>query len=200
MSNLCSDRVVGDILAGWRYDISGLAPEMRGDYEAHLAECAHCRSRQVLHRTIDIGLMIVAGVSAVMFLVAFGAVRYFSPRHALVLELIALAGFLFFSVVWLIVAVATPAPVVVADVARIHARRIHDRLPSNIREKLPEVTQEFLKGNNPLSFSLCNVPKKEPPYPDGSTFVYARSVPLLLPDVTQNAVVFVSAAERLCVF
>jgi len=40
----------------------------------------------------------------------------FPPRHALVLELIALAGFFFFSVVWLIVAVATPAPVVVADV------------------------------------------------------------------------------------
>src|ERR1051326_6405689 len=124
MSHMCSDRVVGDILAGWRYDISGLAPEMRGDYEAHL---------------------IVAEVSAVMFLVAFGAVRHFSPRHALVLELIALAGFLFFSVVWLIVAVATPAPVVVADVARIQARRLHDKLPSNIREKLPEITQEFLK-------------------------------------------------------
>jgi len=145
MSNICTDRVAGDILAGWRYDISGLAPEMRGDYEAHLAECAHCRSRQVLHRTIDIGLMIIASVSAIMFLVAFGAVRHFSPRHALVLELIALAGFLFFSVVWLIVAVATPAPVVVADVARIQARRIHDRLPSQIREKLPEVTQEFLR-------------------------------------------------------
>ena len=66
-------------------------------------------------------------------------------RHALVLELIALAGFLFFSVVWLIVAVATPAPVVVADVARIQARRIHDKLPSQIREKLPEITQEFLR-------------------------------------------------------
>lgn len=149
MSSVCSDKVIGDILAGWRYDISGLAPEMRGDYEQHLAECARCHSRQILHRTIDIGLMIIASVSAVVFLVAFGAVRHYSPKHALVLELIALAGFLFFSVVWLIVAVATPAPVVVADVARIHARRIHDRLPSNIREKLPEVTQEFLKGNNP---------------------------------------------------
>src|ERR1700730_4369417 len=113
MSNVCSDRVVGDILAGWRFDISGLAPEMRGDYEAHLAECAHCRARQVLHRSIDFGLMIVATVSAILFLVAFGAVRHFSPRHALVLELIALAGFLFFSVVWLNVAVATPAPGVV---------------------------------------------------------------------------------------
>ena len=149
MSSVCTDKVIGDILAGWRYDISGLAPEMRGDYEQHLAECARCHGRQILHRTIDIGLMIIASISAIMFLIAFGAVRHYSPKNALVLELIALAGFLFFSVVWLIVAVATPAPVVVADVARIHARRIHDRLPSNIREKLPEVTQEFLKGNNP---------------------------------------------------
>ena len=145
MSTACTDRVIGEILAGWRYDISGLAPDMRSDYETHLVECAHCHSRQVLHRTIDIGLMIVASVSAVVFLVAFGAVRHYSPRHALVLELIALAGFLFFSVVWLIVAVATPAPVVVAGVARIQARRLHDKLPSNIREKLPEITQEFLK-------------------------------------------------------
>src|SRR3954454_21364262 len=104
MSNMCSDRVGGDILAGWRYDMSGLAPEMRGDYEAHLGECAHCRSRQGLHRSIDIGLMIVAGLSAVMFLLAFGALRHFSPRHALVLDSIELAGFLFFSVVWPIVA------------------------------------------------------------------------------------------------
>lgn len=128
MSTTCTDKVIGNILAGWRYDISGLAPEMRGDYEQHLADCAHCQSRQALHRTIDIVLMIVATISAIMFLVAFGAVRHYSPRHALVLELIALAGFLFFSVVWLIVAVATPAPVVVADVARIQARRIQERL------------------------------------------------------------------------
>src|ERR1043165_4806292 len=145
MSAICTDKVVGDILAGWKYDISGLAPEMRGDYEAHFADCARCRSRQFLHRTIDIGLMIVSSLLSIMFLVAFVVVRHFSPRHALVLELIALAGFLFFSVVSLIVAVATPAPVVVADVARIQARRIHDRLPSQIREKLPEITQEFLK-------------------------------------------------------
>ena len=111
---------------------------MRSDYETHLAECPRCHSRQVLHRTIDIGLMIVASISAVMFLVAWGAVRHFSPPHALVLELIALAGFLFFILVWLLVAVATPAPVVVADVARIQARRLHDRLPSHIRERLPE--------------------------------------------------------------
>src|SRR5579863_4462071 len=45
----CADPIVGKILAGWRYDISSLAPEMRGDYEQHLAACELCRSRQSLH-------------------------------------------------------------------------------------------------------------------------------------------------------
>ena len=49
----CIDPIVGKILAGWRYDISGLAPEMRGDYEQHFAACEMCRSRQRLHRIID---------------------------------------------------------------------------------------------------------------------------------------------------
>jgi len=38
--------VVGGILASWRYDISGISPEMRKDYEQHFAECAHCSGRQ----------------------------------------------------------------------------------------------------------------------------------------------------------
>ena len=35
----CVDPIVGKILAGWRYDISGITPEMRRDYERHLAAC-----------------------------------------------------------------------------------------------------------------------------------------------------------------
>src|SRR6202000_349268 len=53
----CTDQVVGDILSSWRYDISGISPEMRKDYESHFEECAHCRSRQRLHRTIDVALI-----------------------------------------------------------------------------------------------------------------------------------------------
>ena len=135
----CVDQVVGDILAGWRYDISGIAPEMRGDYEQHFAECPHCRSRQRLHRTIDIGLIAVASVSAVLFLLAFGAIRHFDPNHAHLLEFIALAGFAFSSLVWLIVALATPAPVVIQDAARIGARRIQEKLPPEIRERIPAI-------------------------------------------------------------
>jgi len=85
----CVDPVVGDILAGWRYDISGLAPEMRGDYEAHFAACARCRSRQRLHRSIDISLIVLATISAALFLLAFIVIRRFAPQHALLLEIVA---------------------------------------------------------------------------------------------------------------
>ena len=138
MSLHCTDTVVGDILAGWRYDISGITPEMRGDYEDHLATCLYCRRKQRLHRTIDIGLIVLSSVSAVMFLLAWGAIRHFDPRHAFLLEIAALAGFAVSSVVWLVVAVTTPAPLVLADVARSGARRVQERLPEEIRNRLPE--------------------------------------------------------------
>ncbi|MFB3812950.1 MAG: hypothetical protein ACE14L_02475 [Terriglobales bacterium] len=134
----CVDRVAGDILAGWRYDISGIVPEMRGDYEAHFAACEHCRAKRRLHRTIDIALIFLAAASALVFLVAFVVVYHFAPRHALILEVAALAGFLLSILVSLIVAVATPAPLVMVDAALPYARRVHDRLPENIRERIPE--------------------------------------------------------------
>jgi hypothetical protein len=138
MSQNCTDPVVGHILAGWRYDISGLAAEMRGDYEAHFAECGRCRSRQRLHRTIDIALIAVASVSAGLFLLAFAVIRYFSPKHALLLQIAALAGFLLSAIVWLLVALVTPAPLVMADAARLGARRLQERLPPELLERLPE--------------------------------------------------------------
>jgi hypothetical protein len=143
----CVDPIVGKILAGWRYDISSLAPEMRGDYEDHFRLCEHCRSRQRLHRTIDISLIVLASVSAGMFLLAFGVIRHFGPQHAFWLEIAALAGFALSALIWLIVAVATPAPTVMVDVARIGARRMHDRLPQEIRERLPEEIRVRITGS-----------------------------------------------------
>jgi hypothetical protein len=143
----CVDSVVGKILAGWRYDISSLAPEMRGDYEAHFAACEHCRSRQRLHRIIDVSLIALASVSAGVFLLAFGVIHHFAPRHGLILELIALGGFGLSALIWLIVAVATPAPMAVVDVAKLGARHVHDRLPAEIRERLPEELRMKLTGS-----------------------------------------------------
>src|ERR1700758_2103378 len=143
----CVDPLVGKILAGWRYDISGLAPEMREDYEDHFAACEHCRSRQKIHRIIDVSLIVLASVSAGMFLLAFGVIRHFGPRHALLLELVALGGFALSAFLWLVVAVATPAPTTVVDVARLGPRRGQDRLPAEIRERLPEDLRLKITGS-----------------------------------------------------
>src|ERR1700737_5161808 len=78
----CVDPIVGKILAGWRYDISGIAPEMRPGYEEHFDASETCRSRQRLHRTIDLSLIALASLSAVAFLLAFGVIRHLGPRHA----------------------------------------------------------------------------------------------------------------------
>jgi hypothetical protein len=147
MSQQCSDPVVGKILAGWRYDISGLAPEMRGDYEHHLVNCVYCHNRQQLHRTIDVALIALASVSAAVFLLAFGVIRHFGPRHAFWLEIAALGGFALSALIWLAVAVATPAPTAVVDVARLGARHVHDRLPQEIRERLPEDLRVKITGS-----------------------------------------------------
>ncbi len=144
----CTDRVVGNILAGWRYDISGIAPEMRGDYEAHLATCEHCNSRQKLHRAIDVSLIVLATVSAGVFLLAFGVIRHFGPRHAFILEIIAIGGFLLSTLIWLLVAVATPAPTTMVVVAKTGARLVHDKLPPEVRDRIPEELRLKITGQS----------------------------------------------------
>src|ERR1700691_1087082 len=137
MSQQCIDPIVGKILAGWRYDISSLALEMRGDYESHFTACERCRGRQRMNRIIDVGLIALAAISGAVFLLAFGVIRHFGPRHALWLEIAALAGFALSALIWLVVAVATPAPRTVSDAGKEGGRRGHDRLPPEIRVRLP---------------------------------------------------------------
>ncbi len=146
MSQQCIDPIVGKILAGWRYDISSLAPEMCGDYESHLAGCEYCRRRQQIHRIIDVGLIGLASVSAMIFLLAFGVIWRLGPRHAFWFEIAALGGFCLSALIWLGVAVATPAPVTVLDAAKQGARRVHDRLPEEIRQRLPEELRIKITG------------------------------------------------------
>jgi hypothetical protein len=148
MTKPCIDKFVGAILAGWRYDISGITPEMRGDYEQHFLDCEHCRYWRTVHRTIDVALIILAAISAGVFLLAFGIIYHFAPRHALWLELAALAGFALSALIWVVVAVATPAPMAMADAARLGARAVHDRLPPEIRERIPEELRLKISGQS----------------------------------------------------
>ena len=119
----CCDQVVGDILSGWRYDLTAVSPEVRGAYVEHFAECRHCRARQRLHRTIDVVLLSVFPISVFAFLLATMIVHRgpwaqvtFAQLHmrhlslALTLQSVAVGGLLFSVLMWVLVAIATPAP------------------------------------------------------------------------------------------
>ena len=138
MKPSCIDPVVGGILAGWRYDISGIAPDMRVDYEGHLVTCTYCRKRQRLHRRIDISLVVLTSAAAAVFAAAFVVERLFASRHALIFQVGALLGCAISALLAVLVAISTPAPLVITDAALEGARRVHDRLPENIRSRIPE--------------------------------------------------------------
>ncbi len=139
----CIDQVVGDILSGWRYDISGLSPAMRTDYEQHLVECVHCRRRQRVARTIDVLLISVSTLSILAFLLAAVVIHRvelmthigvfhvrLSQTHAVAisLEAVAIAGMAFSALLWVLVAVATPLPGFLGDF-------VQQRIPADLRDR-----------------------------------------------------------------
>lgn len=140
--SICIDPVVGAILSGWRYDISGLSPTMRTDYEQHLCDCAHCRSKQRLHRTVDVLLISVSTLSIVAFLLAavvmhrVEAITHIEQvhvhlRHAAVyisLEAVALTGLVFSTLLWILVAIATPIPGFLGGI-------LQQRIPEDLRQR-----------------------------------------------------------------
>src|ERR1700733_5961784 len=140
----CTDQVVGDILSGWRYDISGLSPAMRTDYDQHLSDCAHCRRRQHVARTIDVLLISVSSLSILAFLLAAAVLHRIeaiahlsSSLHGHVyhtpvtisLEAAAIAGLVISVLLWVLVAIATPLPGLVSDA-------LQQRIPPHIRERI----------------------------------------------------------------
>jgi hypothetical protein len=152
----CTDPIVGAILSGWRYDISSISPEMRTDYEQHLAECAHCRRRQSAARTMDVLLISVSSLSILAFLLAavvihrlemlanhmdllshrLGVLTQYDVIHvhlhqtavAISLEAVAITGLLVSVVLWMLVAIATPLPGFLSGV-------VQQRIPPDIRQR-----------------------------------------------------------------
>ena len=125
---------------------------MRGDYERHLAECPFCHSRQSLHRTIDVTLICLSTVSAGAFLLALTIIHHIDPlQHwaiarfhlfsdidvVLTMQFAAVAGLFASLLIWLIVALVTPAPMYLRGVAIERARILQDRIPGHVRERLP---------------------------------------------------------------
>jgi hypothetical protein len=143
MHSSCIDQVVGDILSGWRYDISGISPAMRTDYERHLVECAHCRRRQNVARTIDLLLISVSTLSIVAFLLATVVIHrvelathiarvevHLNHAHevAISLQAVAVTGLVLSTLLWVFVAIATPLPGFLGNF-------VQQRIPEDLRDR-----------------------------------------------------------------
>ncbi|MGD0156489.1 MAG: hypothetical protein ABSB50_10340 [Terracidiphilus sp.] len=138
----CSDRVVGAILASWRYDISGISPEMRRDYENHFAECARCSARQKFHRSLDVSLAVLTSLSALFFLFALAVLKHIRPLEHVAFKVLGLdiydmyhmlvsagiAGLCFSLIAMALVLMATPAPSYLSGIAAERARLIEQRV------------------------------------------------------------------------
>lgn len=146
----CTDQVVGDILSGWRYDISGISPEMRIDYEKHLETCDCCRRRQQLHRTIDVVLIGISTLCILAFIFALAVIHRIEPLRnwalvmhlehryvVLTLQSAAAVGLLVSLLSWVLVAVTTPVPLYITGVALAQARVLQERIPEELRGRLP---------------------------------------------------------------
>jgi hypothetical protein len=148
---MCTDRVVGAILASWRYDISGISPEMRRDYENHFAECARCSARQKFHRSLDVALAALTSTAALFFLFAVAVLEHVKPLEHVAFKVLGLdifdmyhmlisagiAGLCFSLIAFALVLMATPAPSYLGGIAAERARLIEQRLPAAIKSLRP---------------------------------------------------------------
>jgi hypothetical protein len=150
-STRCTERVVGAILASWRYDISGISPEMRKDYEFHFADCPHCRARQKFHRSVDVSLAVLTSLAVIFFLFALAVVHHIKPLENVAFKVLGLdifdmyhmlmsaatAGVLFSVIAFVLVLTATPVPTYLGGIAAERARFIEERLPDAIKSLRP---------------------------------------------------------------
>ncbi len=147
----CTDRVVGAILASWRYDISGIHPEMRKDYEHHLAECARCSARQKFHRSLDVTLVVLTSLSVAFSVFALAVLMHIRPLEHVAFNILgldisdmfhmlvsaAVAGVGFSVVALALVLLATPVPSYLGGIAAERAKLIEEHLPAAIKSLRP---------------------------------------------------------------
>jgi hypothetical protein len=142
---------VGAILASWRYDISGITPEMRRDYEQHFRECARCSARQRFHRSLDVTLAALTSTAALFFLFALAVLKHIKPMEHVAFNVIGLdiadtyhmlvsagiAGLCFSVIALAVVLATTPAPTYLGGLAVERAKLLEERLPAAIKALRP---------------------------------------------------------------
>jgi hypothetical protein len=152
----CTDRVVGAILASWRYDISGISPEMCKDYEQHFADCSRCRARQKFHRSLDVALVALTSLSVFFSLFALAVLKHIKPLENVAISVLgldkfdayhmlvsaAIAGVCFSVIAFVLVLTATPVPSYLGGIAAERARILEERLPEAF-ERLPNAIKSL---------------------------------------------------------
>jgi hypothetical protein len=147
----CNDRVVGAILASWRYDISGISPEMRKDYEQHFVTCSRCRARQKFHRSLDVSLVVLTSLSVFFSLFALAVLEHIKPLEHVAFNVLgldtfdayhmlvsaAIAGVCFSVIAFVLVLTATPVPSYLGGIAAERAKILEERLPAAIKSLRP---------------------------------------------------------------
>jgi hypothetical protein len=147
----CTDRVVGAILASWRYDISGISPEMRRDYEQHFADCSRCRARLKFHRSLDVSLVVLTSRTVFYSLFALAVLKHIKPLEHVAFNVLgldkfdtyhmlvsaAIAGVFFSVLAFVLVLTATPVPSYLGGIAAERARILEERLPDAIKSLRP---------------------------------------------------------------
>lgn len=143
----CTDHVIGAILASWRYDISGISPGMRRDYEQHLAECPRCGARLKFHRSLDATLAVLTSLAVLFFLFALAVIKHIKPLEHVAFNILgldvvsmyqmlvsaAIAGVCFSFIAFLLVLTATPASGYISDMAAERAKAIEEHLPEALK-------------------------------------------------------------------
>lgn len=71
------------------------------------------------------------------------------------IPLVIVLEFALSALIWLIVTMATLAPMTVLDVARFGERHVHDRLPEEIRQRLPEDLRMKLTGSQGFAVAVA---------------------------------------------
>lgn len=122
---------------------------MGTDYDQHLADCTYCRRRQRIARTIDVLLLSVSTLSILASLLAAVVIRRIElvthagtfhlplPLHqahvvAISLEAIAITGLFFSTLLWVLVAIATPLP---GYLGQLVQQRIPPHILTDLRDR-----------------------------------------------------------------
>ncbi|MEI9967094.1 MAG: hypothetical protein WDM87_00115 [Terracidiphilus sp.] len=151
LGNQCTDRVVGAILASWRYDISGISRRCAAITKVILRSAPVAEPAKSTIAALDVTLAVLTSTAVLFFLFALAVLEHIKPLEHVAFKVLGLdifdmyhmlisagiAGFCFSLIAFALVLMATPAPSYLGGIAAEQARLIEQRLPAAIKSLRP---------------------------------------------------------------